>query len=236
MTKNKKMEKEPFNGEVTLNPEPKPAYRRCIVNFANGGGWYERGQQRLLKTCAEFFKGDVVVINNYEQIGSPTHQENPYAFKVYAIEHARKQGYNSILFVDSSMYPVKDVGPVFDYIEKTGYLMQQAGHMVDRWCNDNCREYFKLSAEESKPMIMYSAGFTGLDFTNPLAVKFFEEWKAAAEAGAFKGDWSNMRHDMTCGSIIAQRLGMSFESKNWFSYVGGSYGDGGDSYFHCQPC
>lgn len=222
---------------VWTNPNDKMDKRRCIVNFAVGGGWYGRGQQRLVTDCKKYFGGDVIAINSYASIGSPTHQENPYAFKVYAIEYARKQGYNSILFVDSSMYPVKEVGPVFDHIEKEGYLMQQAGHMIDRWTNDNAREYFKLSPEESKPMIMYSAGFTGLDFTNPLAVKFFEEWKAAAEAGAFKGEWSDHRHDMTCASIIAQRLGMSFESFNWFSYAGGSYGTGCDeSFFHCQPC
>lgn len=215
----------------------KPDYKRCIVNFAVGAGWYGRGQMRLINECKKFFSGDVIAINSYAAINSPTHHDNPYAFKIYAIEHVRKQGYNSILFVDSSIYPVKDVSPVFDHIEKEGHLMQQAGHMIDRWTNNNCRTYFNLTAAESKPMIMYSAGFTGLDFTNERSIKFFEEWKAAAEAGAFNGTWADHRHDMTCASIIAQRLGMSFESYNWFSYVGGSYGEGSsENYFHCQPC
>lgn len=227
------------SNEIWTNPQQKmPQKKRCIVNFADKAGWYSRGQQRLKDECFKYFPGgDVVILNDYDLIGSPKHHDNPYAFKVYAIDYARKLGYTSILFVDSSIYPVKDVTPVFDHIEKQGYLMQQAGHFIDRWTNDACRAYFNLSPEESKNMIMYSAGFTGLDFTNMKAVEFFTQWKAAAEAGAFKGSWSDHRHDMTCGSIIAQRLGMEFDSFNWFSYAGGSYGEGAsESFFKCQPC
>ena len=37
--------------------------------------------------------------------------------------------------------------------------------------------------------------------------------------GMFKGSWIDHRHDMTCGSIIANRLKMKFQSGDeWLSY------------------
>ena len=59
-----------------------------------------------------------------------------------------------------------------------------------------------------------NAGFLGLDFETGIANHFFLEWNAAMMNGAFRGDWSDHRHDMTCGSIIANRLGMKFQSGN----------------------
>jgi len=71
---------------------------------------------------------------------------------------------------------------------------------------------------------MYSAGFTGLNFEHPVAEQFFKHWRAAADAGVFKGAWTNEakqvsqderckghRHDMTAASIIANALGMRYQ-------------------------
>ena len=82
---------------------------RAIVNFAKGG-WYPRAQERLkisLKDCEipQFYFTDE------SQFNSPTHQQNPYAFKLYAFEYLKKQGYTQILWVDASMWAVKDPTP-----------------------------------------------------------------------------------------------------------------------------
>lgn len=211
--------------------------KRAIVNFADQNGWYPRGQLRLIESCKQYFKGEVFPFTSYEQIKSPSHKENPYAFKVHAIEYVKNMGYNSILYLDSSLYPVKDITPVFEHIEYNGHLFQSAGALVDRWCNDNCRNYFSLSHEESNGMCMFSAGFTGLFFGNERSVEFFDKWKDAANSGAFKGDWSNHRHDMTAAGIIANRLKMNIETKLWMQYIGGGYAPPSpEAYFNCHPC
>lgn len=52
-----------------------------VVNFASGH--YIRGQQRLKNSLGNHpFLG----FTDYEQIGSPTHQDSPYQFKIHAIE------------------------------------------------------------------------------------------------------------------------------------------------------
>ncbi len=211
--------------------------KRAIVNFADQSSWYPNGQRRLIESCKNFFSGELFTFTSYDEIGSPTHKDNPYAFKLYAIEKVKNMGYDSILFLDSSIYPVREISEVFDFIEEHGHLFQKCGHPVDNWCNDNCRNYFNLSREESNGMGMFSAGFTGLNFKNETTQEFFKQWKESAEGGAFKGDWSNHRHDMTSGSIIANRLKMNFEEEHWFSYIGQGYKPPRpDTYFWCHPC
>lgn len=71
---------------------------------------------------------------------------------------------------------------------------------------------------------MFSAGLLGLDKNSPIAIEFFNQWKASALAGCFRGNWSDHRHDMTAGSIIAQRLGMKYQrGGEHMSYVGPGY-------------
>ncbi len=228
---------------------------RCIISFADESSWYHRGHNRLKAACEKHFSGKLLLINSYGKIGSPSHAENPYAFKVYCIEYARKLGYSTILYIDSSLYPIKNCDAMFDYMEENGHLMQKAGHMFRTWTNNRCREYFNVTDEEMQNVELYSAGFTGLDFTHPRSVEFFEKWKASCDAGIFKGPWhkkditykasdftncpnhEGFRHDMSCASIIATRLGMNFEAERYMAYIGQGYNQAPpETYFYCHPC
>lgn len=182
---------------------------RAVVNFSNNS--YTRGQKRLKQTLNDSWP--IYFYNEYDQIGSPDHFDNPYAFKLYAIEKARESGATSILYLDASVYPVKDITTLFEMIEKDGYLMQEAGHFVGRWSNDRCLEYFGITREEANKMLMYgNAGLLGLDFTSEIAKDFFNKWMEACKDGIFKGSWIDHRHDMTVGSIIANNLNMKYHS------------------------
>lgn len=192
-----------------------------VVNFSTPN--YARGQQRLKQSL----KGHKsLMLDSYASIGSPTHQESPYQFKIHAIEAAL--GYDDIvLWVDSSMWLVGDLIVIEKLIIRDGYFMSEAGHWVGSWCNQHTRKYFNLTEQESKVpggQFMFSAGLLGLDKTSNVAMEFFKQWKASALAGCFRGDWQNHRHDMTCGSIIAQRLGMHYQrGGQHMSYIGPGY-------------
>lgn len=201
---------------------------RCIVSFANGRGNYLKGQQRLIDSLKGVgFAGGVVTIKSEEEIGAPSHYSNPYAFKLYAIERAIELGYRQILYVDASVWAVQPVEPVFEAIEKEGYIMQEAGHYVGRWSNEYCLKWFGITREEANKMPMYgNAGLLGLNFDNEIALRFFGKWKDSMLAGCFKGSWTDHRHDMTCGSIIANQLGMKYKSgSDILAYVGGGYAE-----------
>lgn len=192
--------------------------KKAIVSLANDKGNYRLSLARLEESLKGRFDGDFFGFTGEHMVGAPPHEENPYAFKVYAIDMVRQMGYDYILWLDSSVYAIKDVQPVFDIIARDGYLMQDSGHVVGHWCNDGTLEYFRLSREMAMSKPMYgNAGMLGLDFTTALSFgdkkkpySWFMIWKQTMERGFFKGSWGNHRHDMTCGSIIANELGMKY--------------------------
>lgn len=192
-----------------------------IVNFSTKE--YRRGQQRLSESLNGYKQ---LMLNDFVSLGSPTHKESPYEFKVHAIGEAWKYD-PVVLWVDSSMWLVGDLTKIENIIKRDGYFMSEAGHWVGSWTNLHTWNYFKLTEEEAQVpggFCMFSAGLLGLDRNSPIAVEFFKQWKASALAGCFRGDWSNHRHDMTAGSIIAQRLGMKFQrGGEHMSYIGEGY-------------
>jgi len=207
----------------------------CVLNFATRTNKvYAQGQRRLRKSLKTHgFTGDLLAWNSEGQFDSPKHQHVPYGFKPFALEWARKEGYDAALWLDASFYAVKPIGPVFDIIFKDGHLMQRDGNRIGSWTHDKCLEKYGLTRDEAMGMSLYTAGCTGLDFSNETSLEYLRLWLDAAKDGvSFIGDWKNKggkmsadkrcaghRHDMSAGSIIAHQLGMKFQ-KAWsvFTY------------------
>jgi len=205
--------------------------KHCIVNFANG--YFKKGQDRLVKSLQENkYQGDIIIFDQYEQVGSLTHQEVPYQFKVYAIEKARQMDYDIVLYLDASMFAIKNVMPVIYHIIDKGHLMELCGFSVGQWATDICLNEFSISREDAFSIPLHSAGFTGLNFKNELANTFFEKWlQKAKEEKTFIGDWNNNnrqcsqderclghRHDQTTASIIAHQLEMNRINPHFMQY------------------
>jgi hypothetical protein len=201
--------------------------RRCIVNLATGK--YIDGQYRLLSSLDGYF-GDPFLLNyTHEfQVGAPSHSDNPYAFKIYAIEEAQRYGCNQILWLDASLYAVKDISPVWQWLDDHDIFLEEAGHWAGTWSPQYVLDYFKITKDEAMKMPMFSAGFVGLDFRKEISREFFARWKNAMLAGMFKGSWSDHRHDMTVGSIIANQMGLVDRYSpggQFFAYVGPGYSE-----------
>lgn len=199
----------------------------AIICFANSS--YSKGAQRLRQSVKEHdFKGEMFIFTDETQVPCPSHLNNPYAFKTFIFERVKNLGYKKILWLDSSVYLIKNIDHIFEIIDKDGYLMQEAGHYVGTWANDKCLNYFNINRDEAINMLMYgNAGLLGLNFENQTANEFFNKWHQASKDGIFIGKWNNNdktesederckghRHDMTCGSIIANQLGMKYHLGN----------------------
>lgn len=192
-----------------------------VVNFATEG--YYKGQQRLANslTCPK------LMFSNYQQIGSRTHKESPYEFKIAAFEKGFEKD-NIVVWLDSSVYQVGDISKIEKIVLEKGFWFEEAGHYVARWANKFQREYFKLTDQElvegTGGMTLFSAGYMGLDKRSPLAMEFFRQWKQAGLDGAFRGSWEDSRHEMLAASVIAQRLGMTYErGGSNAAYIGSGY-------------
>lgn len=169
---------------------------KAIVNLSTKRFW--KGQERLKTHLKGKTEADIFMFRNEVEVDSPSHAENNYAFKVYAIEKVRSQGYTKILWVDASMLPIRRVDDVFSIIEKDGYFFQESGWQNSRWTNDAAKGYFGTADGN-----MMSACCFGLDFENPKTIEFWDRVKKAMEAGIFNGSWYDHRHDQAVMSILA---------------------------------
>lgn len=221
-----------------------------VVNFSSPGSWYTKGQQRIVESMkANGYNGAFYTFWDYQQIKSPSHQQAPYAFKIYAIEAALQQGHDVVWWMDSSIYAVKDITPVLNIVEKEGYFFEKCGFNAATWTNDRTLQYFGITRDEAEAIQLFSAGFTVLDFRKEKTVNFFKQWKKSCEDGMFSGNWTNIaktesqdmrclghRHDMSCASIIAHKLDMPIFNTGYLSYIGPGYGEPNkNSIFHLNP-
>lgn len=218
------------NGHYDHDNYPKARFEMIVVNFATKQ--HLKGQERLresLKDSGVKFLG----FNSYAEIGSPTHEQSPYHFKVHAIKKALQLD-PVVLWADSSMWLVGDIKRIESVILKDGYFFEEAGHNVKDWCNDAALKYFGL--DRTTTFKLFSAGLIGLNGTSPIARTWLHEWEQAAINGHFKGSWEDHRHDMTCGSIIAEQLGMKYQTgASHMAYIGEGYTEPGkDVVFYAQ--
>lgn len=196
--------------------------KRAIVSFANSNGYYMQRLARLSDSLRNNFDGDFLGFVHEATIGAPLHSEAPYEFKVHAIQKAKKEGYTSVLWLDSSVFAIANVNPIFERLETQGLVFQEAGHMLGTWSNDATLNYFGITRDKAMNLPMIgNAGFLGFDFNNTLAEKFFSSWANSMNAGLFKGQWTNEltseskdkrckghRHDMSCSSAIVHQMGL----------------------------
>lgn len=195
--------------------------KRCIVNVATGR--FVPGQQRLRNSVNTHCPDIPLLTWQHEsEIGSPVHKEAPYAFKIFAIKEAQSQGYDSILWVDASMFMIKYPERIFAEMEKSGYVFQvdgnlgkRDGHVLGDWCNDPTLEYFDIKRKDAMKIPLPLMGFCGFYKEK----RFLPMWELAMKSGMFQGSWENHRHDMSSGSAIIHQLKLKmFPGQEFVAY------------------
>lgn len=210
--------------------------KNCIINLSVNS-WYARGQARLKQSLDKYFDGDVLLYTDESQVGSPIHKNNPYAFKPYCFYDALNKGYENIFWLDSSVWVVKDLKPIFDILDKEKYLFLSTGFSISQYTNDNCLNYFNKTRQYCSDKVMFMSGIMGLNIKDERSNLFLQKWKQAADNGAFIGSWDNHRHCQSCGSVIADELGMkvTINTHDYASYIGDVYGQPKQtSFFYLQ--
>lgn len=193
--------------------------KRCIVNLSTLK--YDKGQMRLRSTLIGNTDADLRFYNEESDVGAPLHRNNKYAFKPYAIDKSRREGYDVVLWLDASMYVRRPLGTLFEKIEKHGYFWQDSGWMNDRWTTPEQETYFGTNKGR-----MISSGVIGLDFRTKVANDFLNHWLQAAKAGMFNGSHDVTRHDQTAASLIIEKMGLGIVENNEFW----SYGNPSESF------
>jgi len=196
--------------------------KNAIISFANSNGYYMDRMARLSNSLRDNFDGDFIGFVGEASLGCPLHSENPYAFKIYAFEKAFNVGYEKVIWLDSSVFAIAPVNPLFYTLDEQELIFQDAGHYLGNWSNDYVLNYFNITRDDAMNMKMIgNAGFLGINIETVKGLHFFEQWQKSMENGCFKGQWHNndntesndvrclgSRHDMSCSSAIVHKMGL----------------------------
>ena len=192
----------------------------AFVTFANEK--YKGHADGLRKSIANVYPSvPVFCFHEFSEIGSPVHSQNPYAFKVYCVNAVRQMGYSVVIWADSINRLEKSLDPILPTVSRQGVYLQGDGHPAGLYANDRSLEYFGVSRDDAMNIEAIYACIMLFDFRNPVAVKFFDQWKQACLDGMFIGFWTNdnqteskdsrckgHRHDQTCAELISHKLGI----------------------------
>ncbi len=135
----------PEKNVVTLNGGGED----CIVLFSSYDRVYPKYVKSLIKALEEVgFKGNV-----YYRLGgypNPTKKEIlyagvPYAFKMFMLEEARNLGFRYLLWLDASVFPLKNPQPLFDLIRQKGVVYKDAAPLPQFIFEETRRDIFLLT-------------------------------------------------------------------------------------------
>lgn len=182
---------------------------RAVVSFANTSFYQEK--MKRLKDSVEAQGVKFIGYTSCEEVGCQPHSIVPYAFKPYAIWKAIEQGVTTILWCDSCIVAIKDLTPVFDYIERHGFMFfRNFGHNLGKWTNDKCLDYFAISREDAMEIPMTMAccqGFCidpgqGHSFSaRELLLRPYRDLAYELNLGS----WDNHRHDQSLISCLIHK-------------------------------
>ena len=195
--------------------------KRAVVSFANGS--YLSKLDRMKASLKDNTDADIITFTDYKQVGCKPHSEIPYQFKPYAIWEAIHMGYDSILWIDSPIVATKDISPVFDHIEKYGYLFfNNYGHPLGKWSNDLTLDHFGYTRDQAMEVQQIMACCMGF-YIDPNTFDFVEkaliEYRDLSDK-LYPGPWSNHRHDQTVMSFLIEKycLDILEGHKSFFIY------------------
>ncbi len=105
----------------------------------------------------------------------------PYSFKPFLFEEARDLGYENVLWLDACCVPVKNLDPIFEFLEKNGVCFP-----LESWefpWNEMNLGYKLLMPfiDTSKRYIKIYTQFIGLNMKDHRATQLLDAWISTAE-------------------------------------------------------
>ncbi len=172
--------------------------KRAVVSVATHP-YYRKGQARLLQAMSR----EPVHAPNTDVLawactpdGCPLHQVVPFAFKPHALKAAERKGFTSLLWCDASVLPIRSLAPVWEKIERDGYLIMDSGWDNYTWTADAA--YSDLfgwlpfgdhegARDVNKTISHVIAGVIGLDLRHKIACQFLDAYYRLSTTKAFCG-------------------------------------------------
>lgn len=180
-------------------------HRTCLITLAIDGR--EKYTEKLagLEASLQHWPYDTRIYKSYPDYCTP-HNVIPYKFKFDLIQRARGDGYNRIVWVDSSLRILQD--PVQLIGDEGVFMFDNIGHPLWKYISDKALSNLGISEAQLKDIPQTWGGALGFDFTRDKAGEIFAEIVRQSTMGSFEDSGSKRpgfvshRHDQACISGI----------------------------------
>lgn len=160
-----------------------------VINSAYGA-WYPSGQQRLIDSLRNTgYIGDILTYCN-QPINEHFNPENPYTIKAATFIEAIKKGYTNILWLDCSVWAVKNITPIFDLIDEESVYFWKSGWNLAQSAADSDLEYAGWTRDEAELLYECASSMVGINMKDHRVKKLMEIFIDANS----KGVCSTSRH------------------------------------------
>ena len=218
--------------------------KACVLTaFAPGtshghniqGSPYKRGQDRLKRSLIHHgFRYDILAFEDWQT--NEFDRTCGYNIKADALTVALNQGYERILWLDSSVWAIKPIERVFDYIDHHGWYFYSNGFNLRQTADDNALKYFGITPDQAWEMPDLSSSMFGLHMGNPKSQQFAKQWLQSAENGFWATSREHAsgsndprykfdRQDQSCATALMHKLGMDMTERNFYSAIANDKGD-----------
>jgi hypothetical protein len=207
----------------------------CIIS-CGVDGWYKAGVERLERSLIfNGYAGDMLLWKDDYPPHSPSHAENPYAFKIYAFEEAIRRNGKIICWLDASFWAIKNPMLIMDIIVDRGVFAFRSGYNCAQTCPDNLLSVAGISRDEAEQIPETATGIVGLNIDNPDGKAVFETWKEYCKAGLFKNSrthnslesadprYLHGRQDQSAFSMALYKNNVNFLYQDYVAYYNTNY-------------
>jgi hypothetical protein len=226
----------------------------CTVAY---GGWYRKGLERQIREFERVSPGyEMQGWLNVLPPGTPHlvkdgYDYTGYAAKPWAMRHAMNSGADVALLIDASVYPIKHIEPLIDFIWDHGYYLAPAGFTIGEWTNDEMLGYYGFDRDHALKIPDVASGIVGFRLKADANTQFLvDQWCCATTSPGFAAPHSNVhaadkrhhyrnvghvsydprcsghRQDQSALSLIAHQLGLT-DLTPWPRFVAYQAGHGG---------
>lgn len=204
---------------------------KAVIVSTGVNNWYGKGITRLENSLVHHgFAGRTMFWKDQYPPHSPTHADNPYAFKIYEFEAAMTTEATVILHLDASFWCIRNPHPLFDLISDKGVIGFRTGYNMAQTASDAALEWAGITRDEAERLPEIASGMVGLRMDNPNGVKVFEYWKEGMLLGLFKNSrtkdprdstdprFVHARQDQSIFSLAIHRCGLEINDYDYVAY------------------
>lgn len=189
-----------------------------IVNGSNGLYWYPKGSERLEQSLINVGWNNYKIFNGYS-LGI-YNSSCPYTVKADILHTASiLTPARRLLWVDCSVWAIKNPKPIFDIIKRDGYYFWSSGYNAAQTCSDKCLEYFGIDRDTAETYEDCSTSIFGVDIDSEVGLEFLKKWLTAAYDGVFHGSREHdnqsadsrflfHRQDQSAATCIIGKMGL----------------------------